>query len=250
MEERFVHEQCLRLSKTLGGPLLGIDTSTMQASMVAVGWKPGCVHEESIPAQALPSERLAGVLWGWVDAFQCPLKNLKAVVVGLGPGSFTGLRVGLALAKGIVQPHRIPLVGVSSFAAYAMSAGPGDVAVAADARHGEVFGGMYRVASDGTYTNLIADGLYQPEAYASEVHALSSGARWVGECVPATGHVVESVPLRMACIMGSVRAETCVWDADAMVGMLPRYLRVSEPERKKAEQERLLQGTGEPSSSK
>jgi tRNA threonylcarbamoyladenosine biosynthesis protein TsaB len=78
---------------------------------------------------------------GWAD--------LERIAVGVGPGTFTGLRVGLATARGLAQSLDVELVGVSSLRALALGAAracaePGDRVLAVlDARRGEVFAAVY-----------------------------------------------------------------------------------------------------------
>jgi tRNA threonylcarbamoyl adenosine modification protein YeaZ len=66
------------------------------------------------------------------------LSQVQAIAVGLGPGSFTGLRVGLASAKALAYARRLPVVGASSLQALALEA-PGLVHAATEARKGEWF---------------------------------------------------------------------------------------------------------------
>jgi tRNA threonylcarbamoyladenosine biosynthesis protein TsaB len=66
------------------------------------------------------------------------LAGIDAVAVGVGPGSFTGLRVGLAAAKAIAYARRIPIAGASSLRAIALDQ-PGTVYAATEARKGELF---------------------------------------------------------------------------------------------------------------
>lgn len=73
---------------------------------------------------------------------------LKEIRIGVGPGSFTGLRIGMSFAKGLAWSLRIPLVGCSSFAGVAAASLARDAAVqrvvvVADARRDEVFAGVY-----------------------------------------------------------------------------------------------------------
>jgi len=152
-----VHEQLLALSEEVGGPLLALETSGIQAAVCTVAWQPGQVEELELLAAAMPSESLAAAIAAARDAAELELSALKAIVVGLGPGSFTGLRVGLATAKGLAFGAGVPVYGVSSLAVLAASCGPGLVAPILDARLGEVFGALYEVADDGTVRALVED---------------------------------------------------------------------------------------------
>jgi tRNA threonylcarbamoyladenosine biosynthesis protein TsaB len=71
--------------------------------------------------------------------------------VATGPGSFTGLRVGLTSVKAWAEVYKKPIVGVSRLEAMARSAGSrtGFVASCYDAQRGQMFGGLYRNSSDG-----------------------------------------------------------------------------------------------------
>ena len=69
--------------------------------------------------------------------------DLAAIVAGLGPGPFTGLRVGLVTAASMGQALGIPTYGVCSLDALGRAAGPGRVLVATDARRREVYWATY-----------------------------------------------------------------------------------------------------------
>src|SRR5207237_5286975 len=64
------------------------------------------------------------------------LDGVEGLAVGIGPGSFTGLRVGLACAKSLAYARKLPIAGASSLRALA---GPGLVCAALEARKGELF---------------------------------------------------------------------------------------------------------------
>lgn len=89
-------------------------------------------------------------------------RSLQRVAVGVGPGTFTGLRVGVATARGLAHSLALDLVGVSSLHALAHRAlhegRPGSVLAAIDARRGEIFAGGW--SSDGE--------LFAPRALAPE----------------------------------------------------------------------------------
>lgn len=105
--------------------------------------------------------------------------GLAAIAVSIGPGSFTGLRVGLATAKGLVLGTSIALVPVPTLAALAI--GPADeslpVLALLDARRGEMYAGLYD-CRDGPPRVLVAEGVYAPEEL---IPKLPNAFRVVGE---------------------------------------------------------------------
>jgi tRNA threonylcarbamoyladenosine biosynthesis protein TsaB len=68
-----------------------------------------------------------------------------ALAVLVGPGSFTGIKVGIAFARGLARALGLPLAGVDGLEALALAAGPGEHLVAVDALRGELFGGRFQV---------------------------------------------------------------------------------------------------------
>jgi tRNA threonylcarbamoyladenosine biosynthesis protein TsaB len=102
--------------------------------------------------------------------------DLNVVAVDLGPGLFTGLRVGVAAAKGLAQSLGIGVVGASSLdilAAGAADAGHrGLVLSCVDARRGEVFAAVHHVESRRTTTERMAPGLFSPATLAEALGGL------------------------------------------------------------------------------
>jgi tRNA threonylcarbamoyladenosine biosynthesis protein TsaB len=125
--------------------ILGFDTATA-ATAVAV-WAPGgpAVERRDDPAPGerpnhagrllvLIEEALAAADVGW--------ERVERIAVGVGPGGFTGLRLGIATARALSQARNLPVVGVSSLEALAggaADASRGAVVAVIDARRGEVF---------------------------------------------------------------------------------------------------------------
>lgn len=126
--------------------VLGIDTATTMAAIAIV-------EDDRILGTLLHDtslRRSVDLLVG-IDAL-CAQHAIApaafdAIAVGAGPGSFTGLRIGMATAKGIAFAAGKPLWAVSSLAALAFDAKHATVAAVLDARRGEVFAGCYREGS-------------------------------------------------------------------------------------------------------
>jgi tRNA threonylcarbamoyladenosine biosynthesis protein TsaB len=91
-------------------------------------------------------------------------KDIGGLAVASGPGSFTGLRVGLSAVKGLAEALGTPIATVSLLEALACSSGmPGRLAAALDAGRSEVFFGLYQVSAAGEASNFYERLLSQPE---------------------------------------------------------------------------------------
>ena len=93
------------------GPLLAIDTATSQI-VVALERPGGRPEVAAWPASQRHGEELLTALDGLLRRVGVGLDLLGGIVVGTGPGAFTGLRVGLATAKGLAQALAIPIIGI------------------------------------------------------------------------------------------------------------------------------------------
>lgn len=132
----------------MSGRWLAIDTATGVAS-VAVGTPPVA---ESVTVIAGPRSQAAQIIEladRVLGAVGVRAADLAGVVVADGPGSFTGLRIGWAAAKGLVQERGLPIVAVPALLAAATGAaaviGPVPVAACFDALRGQVFAAVYVV---------------------------------------------------------------------------------------------------------
>ncbi|HEY4244752.1 MAG TPA: tRNA (adenosine(37)-N6)-threonylcarbamoyltransferase complex dimerization subunit type 1 TsaB [Kofleriaceae bacterium] len=121
--------------------VLGIDASTPTTS-VALADETRILGEGSHAVEARGTDLLVLVDRVCREAGVAP-RELGAVAVGAGPGSFTGLRIGMATAKGIAFAAGIPLWAVSSLGALARASTHPRVVAVLDARRGEVYAGVY-----------------------------------------------------------------------------------------------------------
>jgi tRNA threonylcarbamoyladenosine biosynthesis protein TsaB len=178
---------------------LALDTSTSVGSVALVA-------DETVLARASATvkgqhgELLMGTIARCLEEAGRALPEVDLLAVGIGPGSFTGVRVGVATVKGLAVARGLPLVGVSSFAAMARGVGHGDglVAVFAHAHRADVYAALYtpgpggpeplldpfssspsaaleriREAAAGRLVTLLGDGL---RLYRTEVLAVLVGA--------------------------------------------------------------------------
>jgi tRNA threonylcarbamoyl adenosine modification protein YeaZ len=125
---------------------MGLDTAT-PASTVAVAEVTGAglrgIAERRTVDPRAHGELLAPQIHATLDEAGVRPADLAAIVAGVGPGPFTGLRVGLATAASMGQALGIPTYGVCSLDALGLAAGPGRVLVATDARRREVYHATY-----------------------------------------------------------------------------------------------------------
>lgn len=233
-----MHQQLLALSEELGGPLLALETSAAQAAVCTVAWLAGRVEEFELPAASMPSESLAPAIAAARDRAELELSRLKAIVIGLGPGSYTGLRVGLATAKGLAFGAGVPVYGVSSLAVLAASCGSGLVAPVLESRVGEVFGALYDVADDGGVRALVEDAAYLPERLAEVIASAAAGdVRLVGSGATACAQTLSSAEViearvRAGCGLRLAGDRMRAGDAEDLATLAPLYLRLSEAERR------------------
>lgn len=233
----FVREDLLALSRKCDGPILGIDTSVGAASLCLVGWQADQVKEIGIQTDRQPSEALSQGLAQQAKEHKFEWSRLRGIVVGLGPGSFTGLRVGLATAKGLALGCGCNIFGTSSFALTAATYGPGIVAVVYDARRGDCFLAAYDVDAHGQVSELVADqvvpeGQIGPMLQEFELDALvGDRAERFAPNVASSVQIHAQAQPRASFGILHATARLVSGNADDLQKLAPKYLRQSEAER-------------------
>lgn len=109
-----------------GGLKLALDTATRHPTLALVGADGGVVGERQWLSEHRHGEQLLQQLDDLLAAAGATPSDLSGVIVAIGPGSFTGLRIGLATAKTIAYSLSIPIVGVSTTQALGLAAVGGD----------------------------------------------------------------------------------------------------------------------------
>ena len=148
--------------------ILGIETATEQVS-VAIGGHEGVLGLVEVCRGRRLAETLAPAIEFVCTQADVRLDEISVEAVDVGPGLFTGMRVGLASAKALAQALRVPMIGMSSLdlLAYPLRHTGRTVVAVIDARKGELFyafyrpvpGGVQRVLEPrcGTIDDLIAE---------------------------------------------------------------------------------------------
>ncbi len=144
--------------------MLGVETSSSEFS-VAV-----CEGEKilaALQAQGMgqPSALLTDLIQKGLTQAGWELSDLDGFALSIGPGSFTGLRVGVATVKTMAWALKKPALPVSSLEVLAQNVrgGSGEVLVFVDARKGKVYTARFSCEKDGTLKRLTQDRLMVPE---------------------------------------------------------------------------------------
>ncbi|MBC2185769.1 tRNA (adenosine(37)-N6)-threonylcarbamoyltransferase complex dimerization subunit type 1 TsaB [Listeria sp. FSL L7-0253] len=221
--------------------ILGMDTSsdTMTIALFNEGVVLG---EYTTNLKKNHSVRLLPAIAALME--ECGVKpaDLEKIAVAKGPGSYTGLRIGVTVAKTMAWDAGIPIVGISSLALLAENGlyFSGKVVALMDARRGNVYAGVYQ-ASHGEMKNVIADGHI---ALTELVEQLAQGE----DAILFVGTLTEQIQLAVTAILGEraifaqadytySRASSLVklaadLDGEPADHFVPDYLKLAEAESK------------------
>lgn len=145
----------------MSSPWLAIDTATDVAS-VALGYGERVCAARSVRGARQHAAQIVLLVDQVLLLAAARSEEIAGVIVGDGPGSFTGLRIGWAAAKGLAHERDLPLRAVPSLLAAAHAAAQGEVGPVAacfDALRGQVFGAIYAFPP-GSVETLVAPALF------------------------------------------------------------------------------------------
>ena len=174
--------------------------------------------------------------------------DVTHVAVAAGPGSFTGVRIGVAAAKGFAWGRKIPLCGVSSLEAMALTLGvwEGTVCCVMDARRNQVYNALFR-AEGGSITRIREDRAISLEELGEELREISGTIYLVGDGSELTHRTLKDTVPNLALPPEHRRHQRASGVALAAVkqiegggpcdaaSLTPNYLRLSQAERERLE---------------
>ncbi len=218
--------------------LLALDTSTLTLSLALLDG-PKVLEQLLVGPPLKTSQVLPGEVDALLKRHGLAPRDLTGLVCGLGPGSFTGLRIGLATLKGLAYALKIPIAGVSSLAAVALEGPEGvELSCAAVVKKGELYLGRYRREGSGVVALGPEQALVLP-AFAAEVLAhpgvvlgpavAEYADRLIALGVPA-GRLLTTPAVPSAVCLAQLAKLPKTFEPAAMFALEPHYLRSSGAE--------------------
>ncbi len=226
--------------------ILALDSSAGPASC--------CISEEGrILAEArlnvglTHSQTLVPMVWDMLKNAGLTLSDIGLMAVSAGPGSFTGIRIGVAAVKGLALPSELPCIGVSTLSAIAENAAglpfSGIIAAAMDARCEQVYTSLFE-CRDGGLTRLSEDMAIPVTELETRLLALSQPVLLMGDgaemcqaslhlpqpCMLAPPHIRFQNAAGVAAQAARLYAQGCAVPPEKL---LPTYLRLPQAERER-----------------
>jgi tRNA threonylcarbamoyladenosine biosynthesis protein TsaB len=214
--------------------ILTIDTSTERLD-ISIATDTGAIHEHSIQSGFTHTQRLMPTIEQLLKEADVTPKMLDLIVCAKGPGSFTGLRIGMATAKGLRVATNAMLVSIPTLDAYAFAFTwfPGTVIPVIDARRNRVYCAVYKNGKRiGGYSDISAEelsGLVDGDAKCLVVGISDSLIASVAGIIPDAIYTSILLTGPAFATLGKLRLANDGPDG-ADVG--PMYLRASDAEEK------------------
>lgn len=225
--------------------ILAVDTAGKTAS-VALLQDDTLLYEVVCNNGLTHSETLLPMIDAALTAGRLEVNELDLIGVTAGPGSFTGLRIGLSVVKGLALPRQIPCAAVSTMAALAYGmTGEGTVLAAQDARRGQVYWAAFDLANHTRLTDDEAAPVTSLENFVTNckkpLFFVGDGANLCYNTFGQTAGVLPCPPtLRVLHGAGVALAAKSLWESGQSVppaALVPDYHRLSQAERERAERE-------------
>ena len=219
--------------------ILGIDTSAKTAS-VAVCDEEKIIISASLNTGLTHSQTLLPMIENMLTAANMKLSDIDAFAVSKGPGSFTGIRIGVSAIKGLSYAENKGCIGVSTLEAlaYNMNGFDGVICPCMDARRNQVYNAIFenenRLCEDRAIS--IDELKAELEKYDKKIWLVGDGAELV---YSKTGEEMENVKLAPMTLRYQLGSSVCMcafkYEQISPEKLLPSYLRLSQAERERAE---------------
>ena len=150
--------------------ILGIETATTTGGLALMDDK-GLISEYALNVRATHTTRLMPALDQILKDSSIGKDQLNGIAISIGPGSFTGLRIGLATAKGLAMGLEIPLVGVSTLDALARNVpyAKYQICPILDAKKKEIYAAIFRYEDD-ELVRKTPDRVMPPDDLVKQIH--------------------------------------------------------------------------------
>lgn len=223
---------------------VALDTSTLTMSLALVEGRGEAVRVVELVTVGPPrkqSELLPGAIGELLARHQVSISSLEGVAVGLGPGSFTGLRIGMSSAKALCYAAGLKLAGVPSFRALALEGPEGrPLFVAAVARTNELYVATF-IRRGAALEQTSAEDAISPAQLVERVRA-TEGAVILGPAVEPTraafakaglpeDRLLDVAPWPSAVNLARLTEFPQTQTLDTLFSLEPMYVRASEAER-------------------
>lgn len=228
--------------------ILAIEASSLVAS-VAILTDDIITAEYSMNHKITHSQTLMPMIDEIIKRTDTVIEELDAVAVSAGPGSFTGLRIGSATAKGLGQALNIPLIHVPTLDAMAYNAFGYDglICPIMDARRSQVYTGIYSFEGQDLKIHLENTAISIDELM-EKLNSMNQRVLFIGDGIPVFTDFIKEHAIFECCFApanmnrqraASVATLGAVYYANGFTEQpqdhLPEYLRVSQAERERAE---------------
>ena len=230
--------------------VLGVDTSTACGSLGIID-DDAVVAEYALLRDETHSTRLVPAIQALLKEARLDLDEIDGMAVSLGPGSFTGLRVGLSAVKGFAVAAERPVVGVPTLDALAFNLPftPYLICPLVDARKGEVYTALYEDGEGGRIAQLTPYQVLSPLDLLEKIPLQET--IFLGDGVEVYGELIEErlgakalfAPPHLRFLRGSTVAEIGLQrfkkgENDNISSLVPIYVRPSDAEIKRTKEKR------------
>lgn len=229
--------------------ILGIDSSAISAGCALMDDSGRIIAEQFLNTKHTHSQTLLPMIESMMKCAGVSVSDLDAAAVTVGPGSFTGLRIGVSTVKGMCYGAGKRCIPVSSLeaAAYNFIGIDGTIVCCMDARCGQVYNAVFS-SRDGVITRMCGDRAIRLEQLCDELSQMSGRVILAGDGAEIahsfTGQKYELAPYPLRYQRGSgVCLAASGKEAIDPAALMPSYLRLPQAERERLAREgKMIEG--------